>query len=121
MRLRDRNLTPIGGYFYDDHEAGRRITTDGNFSRLVDAVVSFRNANSIPVPAFMEALIEDQICARQPIGRCYYTGGLGDKVSKVINYTAKVVDKALGTQLEKKARGCGGCASRRTRLNAMSR
>jgi hypothetical protein len=78
-------------------------------------------ANGIEVPYDLDKMIEDQICTRQPKGKCYYTKGLGDKISKAIHSVASVVDKVAGTQLEKKARGCSGCAKRRQRLNNLSR
>ena len=38
---------------------------------------------------------------------------LGDKVHSVAQPIAKIIDKALGTEIEK----CGACAKRREKLN----
>lgn len=65
-------------------------------------------------------IVEDQICSRQPAGKCFYTKAIGDGVSALIHMGARVVDKALGTNLETKARGCSKCAKRRARLNQLT-
>ncbi len=118
MRLRNRSEPPSGGFFYDDPVLGLRIATDSTLDRLVDDVASLYRANGKPVPDYLFNLIEDQICSRQAPGVCYYTRGLGDRVSKVIHGVAGVVDRIFGTKLEKKARGCGNCSGRRTKLNS---
>lgn len=39
--------------------------------------------------------------------------GLGDRVERIAQPIAKVIDKALGTNVQ----GCGGCKKRRDALN----
>ena len=116
MRLKDRNRSPIGGFNYDDPETGKVIVTQGNFDKLVSEVKAWHAANNIKSPPELEAMIENQICDRQPPDRCYKRG-LGDIAKSVISATAKAVDKVLGTSLEKKARRCGGCSKRRVMMN----
>jgi hypothetical protein len=107
----------VGGFSYKD-PSGRTFQTSSSFDSLVRTVKSFYLANGWDIPANLEHLIEDQICTRQPPDRCYYTKGLGDRVSLVIHSIAGAVDKVAGTKLEKKARGCGGCGQRRMSMNS---
>ena len=118
MRLKDRQTTPNGGFFYDDPDLGR-ISTDGNFQKLVRLVEARQLARGFKVDN-LEMIIEDQICSRQPKGKCFYTSGLGDMVARVVHQVASVVDSVAGTQLEQKARGCGSCGKRRNSLNALT-
>lgn len=76
------------------------------------------------IPGNLEELIEDQICARQPEGRCWKSKvNLGDKVSSVTHSVAGAIDfvvkKTTGKDpgLKKKAAGCRGCGKRRKKLN----
>lgn len=117
MKLRDRNRSPVNGFYYDDPIYGN-VTVQGNFDKLVLAVASRYKANGKPIPNNLAALIEDQICMRQPPDRCYYTKGLGDQIAMGVHKAAAAVDSLLGTNLQKKARGCGGCAKRRMSLNS---
>lgn len=121
MRLRNKRETPVGGFNYHDPVSARFFDTDSNFDSLVDKVRNYHLANGMPTPPNLIELIEDQICTRQPPGRCYYTKQLGDQVTQVIHGVAGAVDKVLGTNLQQKARGCGGCAKRRAKLNQLSR
>lgn len=68
----------------------------------------------------LEAFIEDQICQRQPPGRCMYTAGLGDIISKVVNIAASQFDKFAGTKLASTAASCSGCGHRRVVLNNLT-
>lgn len=120
MRLRNKRETPVGGFTYSDPISERWFDTDSTFKSLVTKVRGYHQANGFETPENLETLIEDQICMRQPPGRCFYTSGLGDQISKVIHKVAGAVDKVAGTQLERKARGCGGCGKRRTKLNQLS-
>lgn len=117
MRLLNKDSTPIGGYYFDDPILGRRVFTQGGFNDLIKMVVGLRDANDLPIIDPQE--IEDQICDRQPPGRCRM--GLGDKIAVTIHGVARVVDKAIGTQLEQKAKTCVSCGKRRERLNSISR
>lgn len=120
MRLRNKRETPVGGFNYTDPISERFFDTDSTFDSLVDKVRNYHAANGFSSPPNLALIIEDQICTRQPQGRCYYTSGLGDQVSKVIHGVAAAVDKVAGTNLQKKARGCGGCAKRRAKLNQLN-
>lgn len=117
MQLKDRNRSPIGGFFYDDPETNRVIVTEGNFEKLVRDVRAWHAANGIKSPDVLVAMIENQICDRQPPDRCF-NGGFGDLTAKIIHAGAKAIDKVAGTQLYKKARGCGGCSKRRAIMNS---
>lgn len=117
MRLKDRNESPVGGFYYDDPITGDRVESGGNFDSLVRAVENWLTIKGQEIPPKLSALIEDQICMRQPPNRCFYTKGVGDQISKVIHGVASVVDRVAGTDLEKKARGCSRCGKRRVRLN----
>lgn len=117
MRLKDRTASPVGGFYYDDPETGQRIFTDGNFQKLINGVREWYKLKGIPIPEKLAELIEDSICIRQPPGKCYYTKGTGDQISRFIHTAASVIDRVAGTQLEKRARGCGGCSGRRVRIN----
>jgi hypothetical protein len=80
------------------------------------------SANGVVEPQGLEALIEDQICTRQPEGACYYEAKSGDQLSKAIHIFARAVDttaRTLGIEssLEKKARGCTKCGQRRVKMN----
>ncbi len=114
MRLKDRLRAPVGGWYFDDPVMNKRIS-GGSLRELVKRVNSFRYANGID--DISEEEIEDTICMRQPKERCWYTKKLGDSLTRVIHAVAGAADKVLGTQLEKKARRCGSCGSRRRALN----
>lgn len=117
MKLINKLQSVPGGFWYRVPETGKVVKTDSTFDNLLDLVAGYYRMEEIPLPEFWEAAVEDQICSRIPGKYCRYTKGLGDKISKVIHKAARVVDKVLGTELEKKARGCGGCGRRRQRLN----
>jgi hypothetical protein len=120
MRLVNRRETPSGGFTYTDPLTTRFFSTDSTFDSLVKKVSDYQSAQGIETPSNLALLIEDQICMRQPPGKCRYSKLAGDQVSRVIHKAASVVDKLLGTTLEKKARGCGGCGRRRQKLNSIS-
>ncbi len=115
MYIIDRNSSVVGSYYFDDPLLSRRIATDGNFADLYKAVVSMRKANEIETPGTLFQEIEDQICQRQPPGKCRM--GAGDFIASGIQKIAKAVDRVAGTKLEEKARGCGGCKKRKITLN----
>lgn len=117
MRLKDRNRAPVGGFYYDDPVTERPIVTQGNFDKLVAEVKQWHASQGIKSPPELEAMIENQICDRQPKGRCYGRG-LGDRVAELIKFGAKAIDAVAGTNLEKKTRRCGGCSKRRVMMNS---
>jgi hypothetical protein len=117
MRLIDRNHTPVGGFFYVVPETGDKVATSSNLESLTDLVYGYYNLKSLTIPDYLPAMIEDQICMRQPEGRCRYTKGWGDRISNVVSKVAGAIDKVAGTDLKRRARGCGGCGKRRQKLN----
>lgn len=117
MRLKDRSRSPIGGFFYDDPLSNRVIVSQGDFSKLVSEVKAWHAANNIKSPDQLEAMIENQICDRQPADRCFKRG-LGDITASIIQAGAKMVDAVAGTNLAKTAKRCGGCSKRRAMLNS---
>jgi hypothetical protein len=119
MRLKDRNQAPAGGWWFktDDGTVIRPKRNPG-LNQLHDDVLDYLLTKGLPVPDRLIELIEDQVCTRQPKGRCKYQG-LGDRVAQVIHTAAAVVDSVAGTNYEYKARGCGGCGARRRRLNGL--
>lgn len=117
MRLKDRNRAPVGGFYYDDPLTNRVIVTQGNLDKLISEVRSWHSAQGIKSPPELDAMIENQICDRQPKDRCFKRG-LGDLVASVSQAAAGVVDAVIGTNLKKKAKRCGGCSKRRVMLNS---
>jgi len=79
-------------------------------------------ANGITPPNNIWCYIEDQICSRQPSGRCFYEDKAGDQIAKLIHKFAGGIDKAAASigiisTLEKRARTCTTCHKRRVYLN----
>lgn len=119
MKLKDKNATPVGGFFYDDPVTDRRISTSGSFRTLVKTVRDIQSARGYEVQN-LDIIIEDQICSRQPAGKCFFTRGLGDIIANVIHTTAGAIDKVAGTQLAVKAKKCKSCGKRREALNRLT-
>lgn len=125
MRLKDKYSAPVGGFYYTYESEGKPYRVNGcggSFNALVGLVRTHMAQNNVQAPENLEALIEDQICSRQPADRCFYEAKAGDQLSKTIHAFARGTDniaKVLGfnTKLEKKARGCGACAKRRMAMN----
>lgn len=117
MKLVNKNQSVPGGFYYIVPETGDKVGTDGNFDRLLDTVAGYYRLKNITPPEFWEAAVEDQICSRVPDRYCRYTKGLGDLISRGVHAVTGAIDKVFGTELKKKARGCGGCARRRQKLN----
>lgn len=99
MKLKNRNLAPVGGYFYlydltkDGVTYPVRVTArDGGLEGLARRVRADMQANKVEIPANLEELIEDQICSRQPEGYCWKGKGLGDIVAGGIQAVAGAVD-----------------------------
>lgn len=119
MRLWRRNEAPVGGWFFI-MESGRRVPKTGvavGLDNLVDMAAQTYEGLSLPVPDHLFELVEDQICQRQPEGRCRYSKKLGDVISASIGVVAGVADSLLGTTLKQSARRCGKCGQRRVKLN----
>lgn len=115
MKLRNPDQTPIGGFYFVT-EDGRRIYTDSSLRTLQRLVRGYLESNELDVPEDLDHVIEDQICMRQPEGKCKYVG-IGDRVAQAIHIVADVVDAVAGTQFKTKAKRCGSCAKRRNKLN----
>lgn len=124
MKLKDTKISPVGGWFYS-----YQFAKDGNNFTMVVRAESYRTlianvktdmrTNGHPIPDGIEALIEDQICQRQPSGKCWYEAKVGDQLANAIHFAARQADKVLGTSLEKKAKGCSSCNKRRQKLNSI--
>jgi hypothetical protein len=117
MKLWNPNETPIGGFTYHDPVFDRRITSDVNLDDLVHRAKAWYTSNGYAVPDSLRDYIEDIICQSQPPGKCYYQKKLGDTIALIAHKTAHAVDAVLHTNLEQKARECGGCGKRRRALN----
>lgn len=131
MRLKDKSVSPAYGWYYeytDGHGHNYEVRNgEGSLDSLIAAVRTHMLRNNVTPTDDLAARVEDQICSRQPPGKCFYESKAGDRVAQVAHVFAGGVDKAakaLGLpspNLEKKARGCRTCAERRARLNAMSK
>ena len=126
MRLWNKNEAPVGGLWYKySDDKGNEYRVNGfevSWNNFINRVKSDMKNNNVQIPSNLAALIEDQVCTRQPKGKCYYEKKAGDLLSAAIHTFARTADataSALGfnTQLEKKARGCGRCSYRRTKMN----
>lgn len=128
MRLRDRSISPVSGWLYEYTANGHTYqvrNSEGSLDSLVAAVRTHMARNGVVPKDNLKAIVEDQICSRQPAGKCFYEskagdivaatahtfGALGDKVAKVIGLPSP--------NLEKKARGCSACQKRRERMNQL--
>jgi hypothetical protein len=125
MKLKNKNLAPIGG-FYWKYEIKRdkltfpAIVHGSTWNSLIKNIQKDYRSNNVELPSNIEELVEDQICQRQPSDRCWYSDGLGDKIAKAIHTVAAATDKVLGTKLEQKAKICPSCNKRRNILNSLS-
>lgn len=121
MKLWNKNEPVVGGWFFELSDGTIIRAETSGLRPLVRKVEGYMDANSMPIPVNLEDLIEDQICTRQPKDKCRYTKGAGDKLSKVIHGVAGAIDSVIGTNLETRARRCGGCGRRRSKMNQLSR
>jgi hypothetical protein len=125
MKLKNKNLAPVGG-FYWKYEIKREgitfpaIVYGSTWNSLLQNVQKDYRSNGADIPSNISEMIEDQICQRQPSDRCWYRDGIGDKIAQAIHKVASVTDRVLGTKLEHKARGCSSCNKRRNTLNSLS-
>lgn len=129
MKLVNKNEEPHGGYWYHfEDQHGTTYNVRGfseGFPRLVSKVASTMRSNNIEVPPNLADLVEDQICQRQPVGKCLYEKKLGDRTAKAIHSFTKIADSAFAaigikTSITKKARGCSKCNKRRQALNNLT-
>jgi hypothetical protein len=125
MKLKNKNLAPIGGWFWKyeikrDKLTFPAIVHGSTWNSLIKNIEKDYRSNNIELPANIEEMVEDQICQRQPSDRCWYVDGLGDKIAKAIHTVAAVTDKVLKTKLEQKAKICPSCNKRRVALNKLS-
>lgn len=122
MRLVRRNESPVGGWFFVMPNGDIIRSNDPGLDRLTQKVINYLLANKQEVPDYIQDLVEDQICTRQPEGRCRYEKKAGDLLSLGIHAAAGVLDTAarsigLKTNIKKRARGCSSCGSRRVTMN----
>jgi len=125
MKLKNKNLAPVGGWYWKyeikrDNLTFPAIVYGSTWNSLMQNIEKDYRSNGIELPINIEQMVEDQTCQRQPSDRCWYSDGLGDKIAQAIHTVAAVTDKVLGTQLENKARGCSSCNKRRNALNSLS-
>src|SRR5262249_41666159 len=90
---------------------------------LIANVKSHMHSNNYEIPNNLEALIEDQICMRQPADRCWYENKTGDQLAKAIHTVARGIDAAaasigIKSGFQQRARGCSRCGQRRVRMNS---
>jgi len=122
MKLKDPKLAPVGGWYYEytltkDGRTFHAVTRAGSFRTLIANVKKDMEINGNNIPADLPYQIEQQICQRQPEGRCWVQAG--DAVANVIHSFARVIDNVTGSTLERKAKGCKACGKRRQKLNTM--
>jgi C1A family cysteine protease len=125
MRLKDRNVSIDKRYYEFTDEKGNKFGVDGrdtDWNGWMDKIIAKMENNNVVPPDNLDEWVEDFMCQRLPKSKCYYTKGIGDGISQVIHKFASIADKsakALGVKssLEKKARGCSSCGSRRMKLN----
>ncbi len=125
MKLKNKNLAPVGGWFWKYEIKRNNITFPAivygsTWSSLMQNIQKDYRSNGVELPSNIEQMVEDQICQRQPSERCWYSDGLGDKIAQVIHTVAAVTDKVLGTKLEQPVRECSSCNKRRNILNSLS-
>lgn len=129
MKLKDPNETPVGGIWYQyQDEKGNTFRVNGYgipLKSFTPIVGNHMKNNNVAVPENLAQLIEQQICERQPKGKCWIEPG--DATKKVIHSFARVIDKTankLGLpnpNLEKKASKCKTCGNRVNGMNRASR
>ena len=122
MKLKDPKLAPVGGFYYKYYLTKGDLkfpakVYGSSLANLIANVKKDMEANRYPVPATLAYDIEQQICARQPEGRCWMQAG--DAVANVIHSVARAIDNVTGSTLERKAKGCLACGKRRKKLNTM--
>ena len=122
MKFKDPHLAPVGGWYYEytltrEDRTFHAVIRGSSFRNLIANVKKDMEINGNAVPADLAYQIEQQICMRQPEGRCWVQAG--DAVASVIHSFARVIDNVTGTKLERKAKGCKVCGKRRQKLNTM--
>jgi len=125
MKLKNKNLAPVGGYYYRYEIRRAKLTFPAivygqSWNSLIQNIKKDYISNGGAAPSNIEEIVEDQICQRQPSDRCWYNDGIGDRIAQAIHTVAATADKVLGTKLEHKARGCSSCNKRRNILNSLS-
>lgn len=122
MKLKDPHLAPVGGWYYEftltrEARTFPAIIRSGSFRNLIANVKKDMEINGNEIPVDLAYQIEQQICQRQPEGRCWMQ--TGDQVANMIHSAARLIDSVAGTTLERKAKGCKVCGKRRSVLNQM--
>lgn len=111
--LSDTSTWPASGFVYQDEDT-KQVISSGSFKELVIAVVGHRKQHGLEVDAKIVDAIHAYICKANNNNQCVKgTRGLGDLVHHVAQPIAKVIDKALGTNVQ----GCWSCSGRREALN----
>jgi len=124
MRLWNKKESPVGGwkYIFSD-DKGNSYTSKASSERsLMAQVLSDMRENGITPPPALWDYIEDQICTRQPAGKCFYESKAGDQIARAIHIFTGGIDAAaskigISSNLEKRARTCIKCGQRRVKLN----
>lgn len=126
MRLVNKLGEIVGGrrYTYEDEKGNRFEVTgfDLDWTGFEHKIRSSMKNNNVAIPENLMDYVEDQICGRQPPGRCRYEKKAGDQLAKTIHVFARAADKVAGavgvkTHIERTLRGCSGCSKRRVAMN----
>ncbi len=79
MRLRSTMYSPPGGrWFYTVPQTRRYFESSSSLNDLLRLVISHLETASLPVPADLALLVEDQMCRSLPKGACTGEGDPGD-------------------------------------------
>lgn len=117
MRLWNRNEPVVGGWYFILPGDIMVKADSAGLDVLVNKTTAYMRANNIVVPDNLAVIIEDQICQRQPKGKCRGQG-LGDALTTLISAGAGAIDAVAGTNLKQKAKTCYSCGKRRAALNS---
>lgn len=112
MRIKNLKEAPKHGWRYNSPDTGHQHTAE-TYEALVSSVAREKVQRGLPIPAFLEQMIQDQICDLNNGEGCESVG-LGDMVHAVAQPIAKAIDRVAGTNIQ----GCGACAKRRAMLNS---
>ena len=123
MRLKSKYEGPIGGWYFEMPDGTILKAQNPGLNALERRVAVYMRGNNIQEPDNLLDIIEDQLCQRQPEGKCRYDKKAGDMISLVIHKVAGAIDLTMNqvgfkTNLKQKARGCQTCGQRRVALNS---
>lgn len=117
MRLWHKTEPVVGGWYFILPGDVIIKAESAGLDALVSKTTRYMRENSMVVPSNLSVIIEDQICQRQPKGKCRGQG-LGDALTIVISAAAEAIDNVAGTNLQQKAKTCYSCGKRRAMLNS---